>query len=110
MALVKLPASAPSVVLLRQFSIVNDALVLQHTPLTITAEPPLDVILPPQEAVNSVIEVTVDVVKTGIVYEGIVTSTMASGFLQLYVRRINRLIITVVQIRLVFLFFIAAKF
>jgi hypothetical protein len=61
----KLPVPNPLVVLFP--AIVGFAVVLQHTPLTVTAVPPSLVMLPPVAADVSVIEVTVVVVKTGTV-------------------------------------------
>jgi hypothetical protein len=59
----KAPVPEPSDVLL--FSVVGLAEVLQHTPRSVTSEPPSLVILPPPEAEEEVISVTAVVVRVG---------------------------------------------
>jgi hypothetical protein len=61
--LVKLPAPAPSVVLLS--ATVGVKFVLQHTPRAVTVAPPSDVIVPPHCAVVGVIALTAPVVTEG---------------------------------------------
>lgn len=63
-ALVKLPFPFPSVVLLSV--ILGVVCVDQHTPLSTTASPPSDVILPPDIADEELIPVTSEVVNSGI--------------------------------------------
>ena len=53
-ALVKIPVPVPSVVIL--FAVVGPVVVLQQTPLSVTADPPSDVIFPPLTAEVEVME------------------------------------------------------
>ena len=71
--LVKLPAPVPTDVLVLN-AIVAPELVLQHTPLAVTAEPPSVVIFPPEPAVVLVTEETVVVVRAGIVARAVVVN------------------------------------
>ena len=64
MSLVNDPVPVPSVVLVGKAT-VGFADVFQHTPLTVTAEPPPDVKLPPLEAVIEVMEDGVVVATAG---------------------------------------------
>ena len=61
--LVKLPAPAPSVVLLS--ATVGVVFVLQHTPRAVIVAPPSDIIVPPHCAVVSVMALTAAVVNIG---------------------------------------------
>ena len=63
MLLVKEPVPEPSVVF--EFAVVGLAVVLQHTPLAVTADPPSDVMLPPLLAAVEVTDVTSAVVNAG---------------------------------------------
>jgi hypothetical protein len=65
MALEKLPTPVPSVVLLLEM--VGFVDVLQQTPLTVTAVPPSLLMLPPDTADVSVIELMAIVVSVGVV-------------------------------------------
>jgi hypothetical protein len=56
MMLVKLPVPVPSEVL--ESAVVGAGFVLQHTPREVTAEPPSELIFPPDTAVVAVISVT----------------------------------------------------
>jgi hypothetical protein len=53
MELTKLPVPAPSTVTLS--FMLGDGFVLQHTPLPVTADPPSEVIVPPDSADDEVI-------------------------------------------------------
>lgn len=64
MELVNIPFTEPSVVF--EFAVVGVCDVLQHMPLTTTAEPPSSVIFPPHEAVVAVKIVAEEVEITGI--------------------------------------------
>ena len=66
--LVNVPIPAPSVVLVLN-AVVGHVVILQHTPLTVTVEPPLLVIFPPLETVVSEIEEASVVVREGVVAE-----------------------------------------
>ena len=66
--LMKLPIPEPSVVLVPE--IVGFWLVLQHTPLDVTAAPPSLVIVPPLEAVVEVMLETIVVEIMGIILGG----------------------------------------
>ena len=67
---VNVPAPEPLVVLLDEVS--GLGVILQHIPLTVTEDPPSSVILPPPNAVVSVICVIESVVSVGRVGGGIV--------------------------------------
>ena len=77
MLLVKLPAPLPSVVLVLNAT-VGLELVLQHTPLEVTAAPPSEEILPPQlaEVVPILLGAVVIIVgKTAVVVVSLTTRT-----------------------------------
>ena len=68
MLLVKLPVPVPSAVLVLN-EVVAPELVLQQTPLAVTADPPSALTTPPDEADEAVIAEIAVVVKAGIVAE-----------------------------------------
>ena len=79
----------PSVVKLLLF-IVGELLVLQQTPFAVIEAPPFELIVPPDEADVSVIELTATVVMVGAVEDGEVGAGVGEFvFLQLYVKRRN---------------------
>jgi hypothetical protein len=70
---VKLPVRVPSVVL--KLFTVGPVVVDQQIPLTVTAPPPLLVIVPPETAEVKPIPVTAVVVRTGIVIPAVINVT-----------------------------------
>jgi hypothetical protein len=70
---VKVPVPVPSVVL--EFAVVGLAVVAQHTPLEVTADPPSAMIFPPDVAVVKVIELAAVVVRVGITSGVVVKNT-----------------------------------
>jgi hypothetical protein len=65
MVLVKEPVPDPSVVL--KLDVVGFGLVLQHIPRCVTAEPPLEITLPPHDALEEATLLGLTVVTVGVV-------------------------------------------
>jgi hypothetical protein len=90
--LVKLPKPLLSLVILSVMA--GEVPVLQQTPRSVISETPSEVIFPPQTAVDYVILLTSDVVKT--------RTFLLSSFLQLFIKIENIPIITTRYIQILF--------
>ena len=73
MLLVKLPVPVPLLVLL--LLIVGPEVVFQQTPRAVTADPPSEVMFPPEVAVLSITAVGVEVVRVSTAVCGVVNDT-----------------------------------